>query len=275
MYEKLINLIKTEPKLYETTGLPFWDDPHISKYMLKAHLDEKLNSASRNLNNIKKSVRWISSLPMPIKTVLDLGCGPGLYAEEFDEKGYRVTGIDFSKRSITYAKESAKNKRKHIKYIYGDYLTMNYKEEFDLVVLIYCDFGVLPPEDRSVLLRKIYQALKPGGSFVMDAFTPNYYKNFKDATDIKYVENGFWLPEPHLCVTRNKRYEKEHFLEQYFIITDNDIKTYNIWNHAYSRDKILTEFMSAGFEKINIYGDVVGNPYSADGDTLCTVAKKL
>lgn len=275
MYEKLIDIIKKEPRLYESTGLPFWDDEHISKYMLKAHTAEHIDSASRNLKNIKDSVNWIASLPFPMKKILDLGCGPGIYAELFDDLGIQVTAIDISKRSIVYAKESASKKRKHINYRYQDYLTINYQEEFDMVTLIYCDFGVLPAEDRNVLLRKVHQALKPGGVFIMDVFTANNYMGFKDSLNVKYEKSGFWLGSPHLCIQRNKRYEKDHFLEQYIIVTDNSLKSYNIWNHAFSRGELLSEFMAVGFEDIDFYGDVTGTPYNESGATICAVARKL
>lgn len=275
MYKKLIDIIKKEPELYETSGSPFWDDGHISKYMLRAHLRENTDSASRKMDSIKKSVDWLSSLPVPKRKILDLGCGPGLYAEHFDDMGYQVTAIDFSKRSIAYAKESALKKRKHINYRYQDYLTMNYKDEFDIAVLIYCDYGVMQPEDRQVLLRKVHQSLKGGGMFVMDVFTKTHYAGFKDSLNLKYEESGFWLGSPHLCIERNKVYPKEHFLEQYIIVTEENFKSYNIWNHAFARAELLSEFMAVGFEDIDFFGDVMGNPYSESGDTICAVARKL
>ena len=39
--------------------------------------------------------------------ILDLGCGPGLYASEFAMRGHSVTGIDFSAESIRFAEENA------------------------------------------------------------------------------------------------------------------------------------------------------------------------
>ncbi|HOJ15222.1 MAG TPA: class I SAM-dependent methyltransferase, partial [Deltaproteobacteria bacterium] len=37
--------------------------------------------------------------------ILDLGCGPGLYTKRLSDAGYDVTGMDYSRRSIAYAKE--------------------------------------------------------------------------------------------------------------------------------------------------------------------------
>ena len=81
--------------------------------MLKAHLDPEFDGASRKLDFIEKSVAWITERipPADYPLLLDIGCGPGIYAEMFTKKGYQVTGVDFSKRSIDYAQQSAFSKK--------------------------------------------------------------------------------------------------------------------------------------------------------------------
>ncbi len=101
-----------------------------------------------------------------------MSCGPGLYAERFSSAGYVVTGIDFSKRSIEYAKKQTLLNKSSIEYHYKNYLTIDYLEKFDVVTLIYCDYAVLSIKERHILLKKVYQALKPNGKFIFDVFTP-------------------------------------------------------------------------------------------------------
>ena len=101
------------------------------------------------------------SLLRQFQQLLDLGCGPGVYAERFNKAGYKVTGIDFSKRSIEYAKQQTLLNKSNIGYHYQNYLTIDYMEQFDVVTLIYCDYAVLPITERRILLEKVYQALKP------------------------------------------------------------------------------------------------------------------
>ena len=71
------------------------------------------------------------------KQLLDLGCGPGIYSELLYDKGFSVTGIDFSKRSIEYAQNHARETNRKIRYSYQNYLEMNYENEFDVIILIY------------------------------------------------------------------------------------------------------------------------------------------
>ena len=60
-----------------------WTDTHISKELLEIHLNQDIGLASRKLSTIKSTVNWIlDNSPKKNLKILDLGCGPGLYAEE-------------------------------------------------------------------------------------------------------------------------------------------------------------------------------------------------
>lgn len=45
----ILKQLNTRPKLFEQSTASIWDDPHISKGMLKAHLNENQESATRLL----------------------------------------------------------------------------------------------------------------------------------------------------------------------------------------------------------------------------------
>src|SRR5690554_1332934 len=110
-----IRELQEKPKPF-TPGEPlFWDDPHISAQMLKAHLNAENDVASRRPETIRRSMDWlIATLGLQAgDKVLDLGCGPGLYAAHLAEKGLQVTGIDYSRRSIAYARQYANEHHLH------------------------------------------------------------------------------------------------------------------------------------------------------------------
>ena len=97
--------------------------------------------------------------------MLDFGCGPGLYAEKFAKLGYQVTGVDFSARSIQYAKKSADDKGLTIDYHFANYLEVDLQKQFDFITLIYCDYGALSFDERRQLLAKVAAHLRTGGNF--------------------------------------------------------------------------------------------------------------
>jgi 2-polyprenyl-3-methyl-5-hydroxy-6-metoxy-1,4-benzoquinol methylase len=277
MFEKLSNYASKKPEIYEISTSKFWDDEHISKGMLEAHLNPEWDAATRNHNFITKSVEWIASIANPVQypELLDLGCGPGLYAERFHKRGYHVTGIDYSRRSIDYAVSNAKINDITITYKYQNYLDITYQEEFDVITLIYCDFSVMSDRDRSRLLNSIYQALKPNGKFILDVFTPIQYKDRKETKDWYFDEAGFWSDKAHICLNSFYRYDEHNtMLEQTVVITKEAIHCYNLWDHTFTKEELEEDLCKAGFTSVDFYGDVAGDVYQPDGNLMCAVAKK-
>ena len=134
-----------------TPGEPlFWDDPHISKGMLASHLNPNTAGASRRPEMIDRSVAWlVETLGLREgDAVVDLGCGPGLYASRLAERGLRVTGVDYSRRSIAYATQYAGEHGLDIAYCYQDYLTLDDEGQYDAALLIYGDYCPLAPAQR-------------------------------------------------------------------------------------------------------------------------------
>ncbi len=266
------------PEPFAKSTALFWDEPYISEQMLQAHLDPNGDLASRKHDTIDRSVEWIVKELNVQKgsRILDLGCGPGLYCTRFAERHFIVTGIDYSKRSIQYAKEYATLNRLKIEYIYKDYRTIDYNNIFDLVTLIYCDFGVLSDGDRGLLLRKIYKSMKPGGYFLFDVCTPKYHDSVKEERTWNYEEKGFWRPTPYLLLTEKIKYPKQGvLLKQYFVFDGNpNFDIYRIWDHAYTKDSISKALSDAGFNEMQFFSDITGREYSDNSETMSIVASK-
>lgn len=267
----------TKPKLYAPSTNKFWDDEHISKCMLEAHLNPNWDAATRKHEFLDKSVNWISEVApsSQYNFLLDLGCGPGLYAERFNSAGYSVTGIDFSKRSIAYAKEQTLLNKSNIEYHYQNYLTIDYIEQFDVITLIYCDYAVLSITDRLTLLKKIYQALKPNGKFIFDVFTPLMRKKRSRSWDY-YEDGGFFSEKPHICLESVYQYDDEDNTElvQSIVITEKTVNCYNIWDHFFTKEALISEIQPIGFNTFEFYGDIAGTEFSDTGETICSVFTK-
>ena len=267
----------SKPELYAPGTGNIWDDPHISETMLDCHLDPDYDSATRRHEFVDRSVEWIASIapPSQYRFLLDLGCGPGIYAEHFYNAGYAVTGIDFSKRSIRYAEVQAALNKSDIEYFCQDYLTIDYTEKFDVVTLIYCDYAVLSASDRGVLLGKVYGALKPGGKFIVDVFT-HKMRRPEDRSWYFSENGGFYSSEPHLCLESVHQYDDDDRsqLWQNVVITDSSVTCYNIWDHFFNKEELVREVMHAGFSGSEVFGDIAGAVYSELGETICGVFTK-
>ncbi len=274
------NLFKyvKKPALYEKSSFNFWDDLTISKHLLQAHLDPDIEAASRSHSFIEQSVEFIANqFPKSIyPTILDLGCGPGLYAQKLAKEGYQVTGVDFSKRSIAYAKQQAKMENLAINYKYLDYLTLDIENEFDVVLMIYCDYAVLSDGDRKRLLQLVSKALKKDGVFLFDVFTANEFNQRKVSRLWEYEnEGGFWSEEPYLCLEAFWEYDNDVKLEQYTIIKENnDIEVVRNWFKVFDLQTIENELIQQNFVVVNAFANVLGESINKESKTLCMLAKK-
>lgn len=266
-----------KPKLYQQSEQPFWEDEYISSQMLVAHLDPNLDAASRKLSFIEASVSWITQNISPVShpRLLDIGCGPGLYTERFYQKGYQVTGLDFSGRSIDYARNSAREKKFDIRYLQENYLTMHLNAQFDLCTLIYCDYGALSTDNRKLVMENVYEHLAPGGFFLLDVFSLQAYKNLNEYATWQHIDgNGFWRANKHLELSTLYRYSPNVSLYQTTIIEEQHITTYYIWNTFFSKESLRAEAEAAGFKVCGFWGDVAGAPCCEDSETLAILLQK-
>lgn len=105
-------------------------------------------------------------------TVLDVGCGGGLLAEEFARLGCRVTGIDPSEPSLVTARKHALQSGLDITYQIGLGEQLPFADAaFDIVVC--CD--VLEHVDTfALVIQEISRVLRPDGLFFYDTINRTF-----------------------------------------------------------------------------------------------------
>lgn len=261
------------------TAETLWNDPHISKQMLSFHLNPDAEPASRPHAFIRDSADWIVHRfgVGPGSRIADFGCGPGLYTSRFARTGARVTGIDFSERSIQYAREDARARNLSIKYIRQNYLSFQSEERFDLICLIYCDFCALSPAQRRDLLLIFRRILGTGGRLFLDVSTlAAFDKRLETVTFGHRLMDGFWSARDYYGFMKTVRYESVNVvLDKYVIVEpDRQWEVYN-WLQYFSRETLAREFADAGFRITDTYADVSGAAWDTGSDTMAVVAEKL
>ena len=279
MFETL-RRINQRPNPFEFyTAETLWNDEHISKKMLEFHLNEDVDPASRKKAFIDKSVAWIASRfnVGPDTKICDFGCGPGLYTTQFAEKGAAVTGIDFSERSIRYARETAKQSNLDIDYVSQNYLEFTTDKKYNLITMIYCDLCPLSPEQRKTLLGKFHEYLEDDGSVVLDVFSLHAFEQREEATTYEHLlHDGFWSAEDYYGFMNTYKYEEEKVvLDKYTIIEESRTwEVYN-WLQYYSLESLREEFEENGLHIVEHYSDVSGAPYRSDATEIAIVAARM
>ena len=279
MFEKLERINERPEPFQFYTASDLWTDEHTSKQMLSFHLNEAIDVSSRNPEFINRSVEWIASefnIGRDFK-IADFGCGPGLYATRLAKRGANVTGIDFSRRSIEYAKELAAREQLNISYVKQNYLEFETKDLFDLVLMIMCDFCALSPTQRKGILNKFHRILKPSGSVLLDVYSLSAFEQKKEVATYEVNQlNGFWSPNKYYGFLNTFKYNEEKVaLDKYTIIElDRTRKVYN-WLQYYTPEDLERELLEAGFSVEELYSDVAGTPYNLKSSEFAVIAKRV
>lgn len=271
--------INKKPELYEFyTAKELWTDDYTSKQMLNYHLNGDIDVSSRKIEFIDKSVEWIvSTFNVGENTdIADFGCGPGLYSHRLAKSGARVTGIDFSKRSIEYAKKTSIKEGVSVNYVNEDYLAYETDKCFDLILMIMCDFCALSPFQREIVLNKFRAFLKPNGRILFDVYSLNAYQEKEEQSICETnLLNGFWSEGGYQGYLNIFKYEKEKvILDKYTIIEANRRRTIYNWLKYFSPEELEKELIGAGFTVEKLYSDVAGSPFDPKGPEFAVVAKK-
>ncbi|QBE64579.1 class I SAM-dependent methyltransferase [Pseudoduganella lutea] len=93
--------------------------------------------------------------------LLDMGCGTGWTSVLFAKRGYDVVGTDLVAEAIDAGRRlKRENGLQNLDFVVGDYESLAFREEFDVVVFFDCLHHAV---DEVGALRSAYRALKPGG----------------------------------------------------------------------------------------------------------------
>lgn len=266
---------KPAPFSRYTTDL-LWTDPWIAQQMLKVHLDDSTDLASRKSRTIDSIVAWFDrKIGLQGKKVCDLGCGPGLYARRMAARGARVTGVDFSAVSLDYARSEAAARTLDIDYRSADYLTDDLPAAQDVVSLIWCDFCTLSPKQRRRLLERIKDMLTPGGTFVFDVSTTRQFESRREIMTYGRRPMGdFWSPDDHFGFQTSFLYDQDKIaLDRYLIVApDRRFEIFN-WMQYFDPATIAREVEDAGLAVEDILDVVTGAPCTAEAGEIAVVSR--
>lgn len=261
-----------KPVLFQESPCNIWTDPYIQKQMLREHLNTESDGASRNKKSILKVVDFISNHLHHHSRVLDLGCGPGLYAELLQEQGHEVTGIDFNKASIDYASARGNN----IRYIQGDYISRYPEGRYDAIIMIYCDMGTHSDEKRDILLRNIFRSLPENGKLIFDVFTEELTRDKQEDKNWEYAPSGgFWDAREYLLLSQTFHYpEHQCFGYQYNLLTEKENKHFIVWDRYYREEEIRGILKNVGFKSCTIYKNILESNNFTSNHEMFIVAQK-
>lgn len=239
-----------------------WDDPEFSRRMLAEHLSQDHDLASRRARAITEQVNW---LHMNIQggregRILDLGCGPGLYAADFAALSYDYLGVDFGPASIEHARNNNAFPNR-CRFRLGNVLRADLEDGHDLVLMLYGELNVFPPGDAQRLLRRAWEALAPGGRLVIEVQTRDAVRALGEGRSWYAADRGLFSEAPHVCLIEGHYFADEDVALQLFHVLahgEDAPRTYRSTTKAWSDEEYRTMLEAVGFGAVAPHADWPG-----------------
>ena len=257
-----------------------WHDPAFSARMLHEHLSQAHDAASRRAEIIERQVAWIHGTLLGGRAtrVLDLGCGPGLYASRLARLGHTCVGIDYSPASLAYARERAAAEGLACRYELRDIRTGEYGAGYGLAMLIFGELNVFPRETAAGILRGMHAALAGGGVLLLEPHTFAAVREQGEQGPSWYTaERGLFGDEPYLCLT-------EHFWHagasaattRYYVVeaTTGAVTRHAQTLRAYTEDEYRALLAGCGFEGIASHPSLAGMGGPTQEGLIAITARK-
>jgi SAM-dependent methyltransferase len=116
---------------------------------------------------VQKTAQYLK----PNNSVLCIADGEGRNGVWLAKQGIRVTGFDVSDIALAKANQFANENQVSIQYSLCDTDGFDWQANaYDAVIGIFIQFA--DPEMRARIFKQVHQALKPGGLFILQGYTP-------------------------------------------------------------------------------------------------------
>jgi SAM-dependent methyltransferase len=271
-----------KPTAWENGGNLPWNDPAFSERMLREHLDESHSAASRTTPERALQLPWLwSRLNLhPGSRVLDLTCGPGLYAVALAARGSTVTGVDFSPASLRHARAQAVQQgvAASCTFIEHDVRTAPIEAGvYDAVLLLYGQLAVFTREEAAALLRLAAHSLRPGGRICIELLDQE--KVDKQHSTWWFTDDtGLWGDAPFLHLGERFWDEAQAMsLERFYTIhlASGAMDEVLLCDQTYAVAAMTAMLHAAGFALVQVYPAWDGLPLNAAAEWNVYVAQKL
>jgi SAM-dependent methyltransferase len=247
-----------------------WHEPGFSARMLREHLSQHHDRASRRFGVVDRHVAWLheSILGGRAGRIVDLGCGPGLYTARLARLGHTCLGIDFSPAAIAHAQAEARGDGLACEYRLEDLRTADQGSGHDLVLLSFGELNTFAPKDAREILTAAHGALVPGGALVLEVHEEAFVRELGAADATWYTaEKSVFSDEPHLCLRECAWHPGARAAtEQFFVMTlpDGSVEGFVSTTQAFSEGEYSDMLRGAGFTDFRRCASLTGDTSEAE-----------
>ena len=207
------------------------------------------------------------------QSVLDCPCGYGRHSAELARRGMNVVGVDVNSeelqialnRSIAYP---------NLRFVQQDMRRLIYKDSFDAVINMFYSFGFFEEDEENLaVIRNFYNALKPGGRFLMhtDVNVDRVMKGDYVFSEVRHLTSGRRIQqEEHYDAERKRIVGTWHIMNEDGTL--DMAPTYSM--RVYTAEEFIGWCKDIGFKTFETYGYWDGSPLTPDSEDMIIIAEK-
>jgi SAM-dependent methyltransferase len=267
------------PQPFDPAAELDWGRPEFARRLLREHLDQSHDGASRRKTVIATHVRRLQRLlpPAPAR-ILDAGCGPGLYALPLAGLGHHVVGVDVSAPALAYARGLVRNSiiKGSARFIRGDLRDVELPPGgFDAAVLVYFVLEAFPRLEQPRVLARLAASLAPDGVLIAEMrLRPDQPPGRIDWWDV--VPNSLLSDRRHVLLGDAVYDERRHtyVLREVAVFDDGSVSARQTSGWLCPFPSIPRLFAKAGLGEVTMYDGWSRAPAHGLSDNILVVARR-
>ncbi len=214
-------------------------------------------------------IQRLLQLPKGAK-ILDVPCGNGRISVELAARGYQVTGVDFSERQIEAARRLAAERQLGglTAFEQRDMRDLPWQNEFDAAICLWESFGYFDDAGNVAFARAAWNALKPGGRFVIDTHVAE--------SMFPRLVGRQWSQVNDLIVLEERGFDhiQGRLLRNWIIINAGKIDRRVFSMRLYNFRELCLLLLGVGFAGFESYAYMRFTPFEFGSQRLMLVATK-
>jgi SAM-dependent methyltransferase len=206
----------------------------------------------------------------PGARLLDLCCGPGRHAVPLARLGFRVTGLDLSRRLLAEAAAAAAGQGEPVGLVAGDMRRLPFADaSFDAVLNLFHAFGYLEDEAQDELvLAEVARVLAPGGRFLLEVANREALVRGWHDSDVTRHDDGLVVLQERTLDLRTSR-----DLVSYTLLHPDGRRTsHDTSIRLYTLTELAAMLDRAGLELLAVSGDLDGGPLELDSSVVVALS---
>lgn len=237
----------------------------------EGYLEQPLTLAQRTENEVNGIINLLKL--QPGQRVLDCPCGYGRHSIALAQRGMEVIGADINTEELQVACQCVSNLH-NVQFIKNDMRHLFFHDYFDAVINMFYSFGFFKTDEENIqVLRNFYNALKPGGLFLMhtDVNIPRIMSGKYKCHERRNLCGGKVLEIIDTYDTETRRingiwriFHPDNRVEE--------LAPYSV--RVYTNEEFTEWCHTVGFRRVTAYGSWDGAPLTEESEDMMIVAEK-